>query len=357
MLGQEYFTSRAIYDQETERIFRRHWICVGRADLCNTEVPIRCVEVGDDGLLVVASEDGGVRCFHNVCRHRGAVLVEGDGDGLARSRLVCPYHGWVYDLRGRLVAAPHTDLPAGSSDQLSLLRVACRTWEGFVFVNLTAGEGTFDGVFGPLTDHFAPWQLAALIPVHTLTYEVHANWKLLFHNFSECYHCPGVHPALHRLTSFRSATNDLKRGMILGGPMELREGVESMSSDGRAIGPVLPGLNDVQRRYACFYTLFPTLFLSPHPDYVLTHRIERLDIDRTGVTCGFLCDRDTAAQPGFDPSRAVEFWDQVNRQDWHVCELTQRGVRSSGYRPGPYTAYEGMLVEFDRHYLQQLSRP
>jgi phenylpropionate dioxygenase-like ring-hydroxylating dioxygenase large terminal subunit len=106
-----------------------------------------------------------------------------------------------------------------------------------------------------------------------------------------------------------------------------------------------------------FYTVFPSLLLSLHPDYIMAHRVYPLAVNRTKVVCEWLFDADTMAQPGFDPSDAVDFWDMTNRQDWHVCELSQAGIESVAYVPGPYSNQEGLLYEFDQHYLGALDAP
>ncbi len=101
-----------------------------------------------------------------------------------------------------------------------------------------------------------------------------------------------------------------------------------------------------------YYTLFPSLLLSTHPDYAMVHYAKPLAPDRTEVVCAWLFDPQTMARPDFDPSDVVDFWDLTNRQDWHVNELTQLGLTSRAYSPGPYSNAEGLLNAFDRHYLR-----
>ena len=103
-----------------------------------------------------------------------------------------------------------------------------------------------------------------------------------------------------------------------------------------------------------YYTLFPSGFISLHPDYVLVHRIEPLDIGRTRVTCDWYFHRDAMAASGFSAKPAVEFWDNTNRQDWLLCEGAQAGMRSAAWEPGPYSELESQLAAFDRHYLRVL---
>jgi Rieske 2Fe-2S family protein len=142
--------------------------------------------------------------------------------------------------------------------------------------------------------------------------------------------------------------------MFLGGPMRFAEGVESNSESGRACGVPFAGLDPHERRRVYYYSLFPTMFLSPHPDYVLVHRIERLGVAQTRVVCELLFPPEAVARPDFDPTPAVNFWDETNRQDWRVCELSQQGVSSAAYAPGPFSNLESIVAAFDAHYLQVL---
>jgi Rieske 2Fe-2S family protein len=94
------------------------------------------------------------------------------------------------------------------------------------------------------------------------------------------------------------------------------------------------------------------MLLSLHPDYAMVHYCNPLAVDRTEVVCAWLFAREEIDRGGFDPSDVVEFWDLTNRQDWHVNELTQAGMKSRAYSPGPYSNAEGLLSAFDRYYLQ-----
>jgi len=135
-------------------------------------------------------------------------------------------------------------------------------------------------------------------------------------------------------------------GFWVGGSMDLREHAETMSISGQSGGAAIPGLPDRQLLQVFYFGLFPNLLISPHPDYVLTHRIEPLTTDRTRIECEWLFPRASTERPGFDPAYAVEFWDITNRQDWGACESVQRGVSSRGYRPGPLALEEDNVHQF-----------
>jgi len=359
-LEAKYYTSEEVFALETERIFRRSWLCCGRASEIAAGGNCSVFQLGDDSVLLVRDEADELRAFANVCRHRGTRLCE-DG-GTVEKVIRCPYHGWTYDLTGRLVNAPNMrDVDGFDPADFPLRQVATAEWEGFVFVHLSedpppasSPRAAIGGLYRPLQGTFRDWNLAELICVERLNYQVRANWKLLFQNFNECYHCPRVHPRLNSLSTYSSAANDLDEGPFLGGPMELAVGVATMTTTGETCGLVFPGLSEANRRRVFYFSLFPTMFLSPHPDYVLTHRIEPIGVSETRVICEFLFHPDATARSDFDPSPAVEFWDETNRQDWRVCELSQAGISSMFYSPGPYSNLESIVAAFDRHYRQAL---
>jgi Rieske 2Fe-2S family protein len=210
-----------------------------------------------------------------------------------------------------------------------------RELHGWAFVRSNTDGVAFEEQFGNLGDHLAPYKPERLVVAARHTYEVRANWKLLHENYQECYHCSEIHPALCKVTPPDSGYSIDIRGMYVAGPMDLRDGVETMSLDGRSGGVPIPGLSGSQLREVGYFGIWPNLLISPHPDYVLSHRIEPLDVDRSFVECEWLFPPEALERGGFDPAYAVEFWDITNREDWRACESLQRGVSSRGHRPGP----------------------
>jgi Rieske 2Fe-2S family protein len=353
-LPREYYTSHEVYARESEAIFGRSWICVGHVSALPDPGSYLRADVEGESVIVVRDRDGRINGFYDVCRHRGTRLCEADAGTFAKY-IVCPYHAWAYDLTGRLAAAPNMDDVEGfDRDELALHPVATTTWEGLVLVNLETDPTPFDEAFAGLGSKFAPWRLHELVSVHQTRYDVAANWKLLFQNYSECYHCPSLHPVLNRLTPYRDSRNDLEEGPVLGGPMILSPGSASMTMDGRACAAPLGDFTGDERRLVHYYVAFPSFFLSVMPDYALVHRMVRHDAARTTVVCDWLFRPDAAAKPGFDPSGAIEFWDMTNRQDWEICERSQAGIASRAYGPGPYSNLESMLAALDREYLRAL---
>jgi Rieske 2Fe-2S family protein len=353
-LPGESYTSPEIFAREQERIFAHRWLCVGRADALGEPGDFRLATVGSESLLLVRGRDGKARAFFNVCRHRGTRVCEAESGRFAGG-IQCPYHAWTYGLDGALIGAPHmADVPWFDRADHPLAPAALGEWEGFLFLNLSAEPEPLDEALRPLLGRFAPWRLPALKTGRSITYEVRANWKLVFQNFSECYHCPLVHPALAKLSHYRSGANDLRDGAVLGGYMLINEKGGSLTVSGRLCGAPLGNLPEKERQRVYYYSIFPGTFLTVQPDFVMATRLEPRAADRTGVVCDWLFAPEALATPGFDPADGVEIWDVTNRQDWHMCELAQQGVSSRAYRPGLYSMEESLLAAFDREYRRSL---
>ena len=350
-LERDDFVSEKTWETESERIFSKNWVCAGRVETLLSKESTSCfrtVQIGNYDIILLRDDQGKLKAFHNTCRHRGTRLVDDEFGPLKNCSVTCPYHSWTYNADGTLIGAPNMrEVNDFDASQFGLKPVPCFDWCGFVMLNPGKAEAQFTHDFAAIIRRMQSWNMDSLQCKQTLRYEVNANWKLIFQNYSECYHCPTVHPDLNRLTPYRESSNDLEEGPFLGGPMQLSEGIETISTDGKHIGVPLPGLDDQQRRLVYYYTLFPTMFLSPHPDYVMAHEIHPRQRDKTEILCHFLSSPSTT---NASIERAVEQWDEVNQQDWKVCEWTQRGIESPAYTPGPYSNLEPMLIAFDEYY-------
>ena len=196
--------------------------------------------------------------------------------------------------------------------------------------------------------------IAALRPFTRIEYDVRANWKLIVQNYSECQHCPIIHPALIRLSPYDSGANDLIEGPFLGGYMTIEHEGGSMTASGRACGVPVADLPAEDHGRVYYYSAFPTLLLSLHPDYVMYHTLWPQAPDRTRIACEWLFHPESLTSAACDPADAVAFWDETNRQDWHICEESQLGVSSRRYTPGPYSPRESLLAAWDVEYRRQL---
>jgi Rieske 2Fe-2S family protein len=155
-----------------------------------------------------------------------------------------------------------------------------------------------------------------------------------------------IHPELCRVSPPKSGENYPAQGTWVGGWMDLRDGMDTMSLDGTSLGVPLRGLDAKGLRTVIYLNIFPNVLLSLHPDYVMTHRLTPIAVNRTMIECTWAFAPEALEKPGFDPGYAVEFWDITNQQDWGACESVQRGLTSEHSRPGPLSPDEDAVYQF-----------
>jgi glycine betaine catabolism A len=353
-LPARYYTDPTVFRAEMERFFFRMWIAVGRADQIPSAGDYFLRDVIGESNIVARGDDGRIRAFYNVCRHRGTRLCTEPAGRFAGS-IQCPYHSWTYGLDGSLMGAPHMDeVPHFRRDEHPLRQIPCDTWDGHIFLSLNEQARPLAEQLVDLPSKFVGWGMEDLRLGHRIVYDVKANWKLIIQNYNECLHCPNLHPALNKLSHYLSGENEPLQPTYMGGRMDLRPGVDTLSMDGTCPRALLPGLAPDDRRRVYYYAIFPNMLLSLHPDYMLTHTLWPQAPDRTINICEWHFHPNELAKPGFTADDAIAFWDMTNRQDWHVCELSQAGIASRGYRPGPYSNREDLLYAFDRFIVKEI---
>ena len=348
-----YYTDPQILDNEIERLFRRGWLCVGREDRVQEPGSYLLHERFGDTLMIVRGRDGQLRAFHNICRHRGTKICEASS-GRFSGTIQCPYHAWTWSTDGQLVGAPHMQAVEGfRKADYPLLQLPLACWEGFIFVSHAEDPEPFAQAFAPLIGRLTRFGLPDLVRIDRKEYDVRANWKLIMQNYNECLHCPTIHPGLNQLLPYTSGANDLHAGPFLGGYMEITEGHESVTITGRRCGVTLGELSEQDQRRAYYYSFWPNMMLSLHPDYANWYTVWPITPERSLVICEWMVHPATLGS-GYDPAGAVELWHMVNAEDWHICEMSHAGVSSRAYRPGPYSPRESIPAAWDREYLRAL---
>lgn len=299
-LPRALFLDPRVYEQEIERLFRTAWLCVGRGDELPDAEPARVIELGGSR-WTLRRVDGAIRAV--------------------------------------------ADPSGGPSESL-----AVRQWRGFLFVSQNPDPMPLESYLGPFARRASAYPFERLRLAHRVWYEIRANWKLILENATECYHCPGVHPQLVRITPYLSGEDESLEGPAIGGWMELAPGRSSLTAEGRASRSAFPDLDTEERRRIYYYSLFPANFFSLTPDYVTLDWFIPLAPARTLLMFDLYVDREEA-DPADD---AMAFWDATNRQDWRVCELAALGSRSSAFTQGRYSELESMVHAVDRYYVRSM---
>jgi phenylpropionate dioxygenase-like ring-hydroxylating dioxygenase large terminal subunit len=347
MLPRAAYVDPAVFAWEQARFFGGGWCCAGFGSHLAEAGDQRAEQTGSASVLLVRGDDRKVRAFANTCRHRGHELRAAGASGHGNS-IICPYHAWTYALDGKLRFGSGLSNRADFDPSgWGLIELPAEEWHGLIFVDSSGGAAA------PLADALrelavlvAPYEPERLVIAASRTYDAAANWKILTENYHECYHCPVIHPELCRISPPKSGRSYPPAAVWAAGSMDLRNGMATMSLDGASYGTPLRGLDAAALRTVTYVNIFPNVLLSLHPDYVMTHRLVPLAVDRTVIECTWAFAPEALQRPGFDPGYAVEFWDITNKQDWAACESVQRGLSSEHARPGPLSPDEDGVYQF-----------
>ncbi|MDB5664748.1 aromatic ring-hydroxylating dioxygenase subunit alpha [Cypionkella sp.] len=345
------------YAREMATVFARNWICVGRlADFALGTM--RRVQVGAADVIVCRTAEGGISAFHNTCRHRGSELCRDAVEPLGKL-IRCPYHAFAYAADdGRLVATGHA-VPTADFDRAEhgLLSVALRIWAGFVFLNTDESPRNLVADVGlDVLDH---WRMDALVTGHVWQTEIACNWKVFWENYSECLHCPGIHPELcDRVPIYGQGIMAASEALHWDGALpagNLKPGAESWTPTGAACGPSFALLTEDERAAGYqFVTFWPTAYVVAHVDHVRSVRIVPLSPTRTALIVEWYFAPETSAQPGFDAAEVAAFAEIVLRQDGEAAEMNQRGMMSPAYRGGTLMPEEYEIHRFHQWLLHEM---
>jgi len=306
----------------------------------------RSLEYLGESVIVVRGDDGRVRAFSNVCRHRGSRLVDGAG-GCARV-LTCPYHAWSYGRDGRLVGVPHrNEYPGLETEKLGLFPVALENWRGFLFVALEAGSPSVAEMMAPYEDEVAPYRFEELRVLGRVTVRPRKlNWKTLCDNYSDHLHIPVGHPGLTRLfgRNYRIDAQphaDRMQGDLID--------TDSANPSERAYQRYLPKADHLpsshQRKWL-YYKLFPNIAFDIYPDQV--DFMQFLPVSSTET---LLREISYALPDDRREMKAVRYLNwrinrRVNAEDTELVTRVQLGMQSSSYKAGPLGTSEVCLRSF-----------
>ncbi|WAC62096.1 Rieske 2Fe-2S domain-containing protein [Pseudoxanthomonas sp. SL93] len=312
-LPARYYAGDAMLAMEQASVFHRSWQLVAHQGQLAEPGDHVVEEVGGVPVLLVRGQDGVLRAFPNVCRHRAGPLALCNGKG-ARA-LHCRYHGWTYTLEGQLRSAPEmqgaADFDVGDI-RLPPLRV--HAWQGLVFVALHDDVPPFDEVYAGIAERIAPIDLAAMRFHRRDRYDIACNWKVYVDNFLEGYHLPHVHPGLSKVLDYRAYDT------VLFPWHSLQHSPLRDSGD-------LYGEGD-----AFYYFVYPNIMLNIMPGRLQTNRILPLGPGRCRVEFDYYYAQDDAALARTANDQA--FSDEVQAEDIAICEAVQKGLASGFYEAG-----------------------
>ncbi|MEM0943971.1 MAG: aromatic ring-hydroxylating dioxygenase subunit alpha [Pseudomonadota bacterium] len=361
-LERAFYTDPDVFQADMETIFYRDWLFVAASCELPKTGSFVTHQIGDYGVIVVRGGDGQIRAFHNACRHRGSILCKA-AKGTA-PKLVCPYHQWTYELDGRLLWARDMGSDFDAS-QHGLKPVHCRDMQGLVYICLADTAPDFEAFAAMAQPYLGVHDLQDAKVAHQSSIIENGNWKLVWENNRECYHCGGNHPGLCRSFADDPTITGIEEGSS---PPHLQAHFDRMEAQGYpsqfrmsedlqyrfARMPLLPGAKsftmDLKPATAKILghvrdetagTLlkyhYPSTWNHFLPDHSIVFRVTPLTPTTTEVTTKWLVHRDAVEGVDYDLKRLTEVWVATNDEDRRVVEDNQRGVNSPAYEPGPYS--------------------
>ena len=381
-LGRDFYTDPKLYELDLNHIFYREWLFA--AHTC--ELPATgcylTLQVGAYPLVLVRAADGVIRAFVNACRHRGSRLCA-DSHGKA-AKLVCPYHQWTYDLDGRLFAARQMGANFDRARH-GLKRVHCESAGGYIFVCLSEEPPDFAAARTQLESYLAPHRLSEARVAYESTIVEEGNWKLVWENNRECYHCAVNHPELGRVypdtptvTSVSGAASDpyvaahwrqcaaaglpgtfelSADGQIRTARMPLLGNAVSYTSAGQAAvsRPLSAAIPAAANIGALLLFHYPSTWNHVLADHAISFRVLPLGPTRTQLTTKWLVHREAVEGVDYDLVDLTRVWLATNEQDRRIVQENQVGVSAPGYEPGPFShPHEGGVSQFVDWYCARL---
>ena len=372
-LDRSFYAAEEVHRLDLDTVFYREWLFVGHECELPDSGSYLTLQLGDYPLLIVRDACGTIRAFHNACRHRGSRLCSADRGKVAK--LVCPYHQWTYELDGRLLFARDMG-PEFEAERFGLKPVHCETLAGYVFVCLAETPPDFASFRAMAEPYLAPHGLAdAKVAYETMIVEK-GNWKLVWENNRECYHCAGNHPELCRTfpdtPTLTSPTGDvadpvvlrlwercrslaLPSGFAISDDAQYRltrlpllRDAESYTLSGkRAVKRPLSASVDASDIGALLLYHYPSTWNHVLVDHAVSFRVVPLGPQETAVTTKWLVHKDAVEGVDYDRKTLTEVWEATNDQDRQVVEENQRGINSPAYEPGPYSpVHEAGVIQF-----------
>ncbi len=386
-----FYWDDEVYRADLERIWRAGWLFAGHSCEISRPGDYFTFQVGTDSIVVLRAADETIRGFHNVCRHRGSLICT-DPSGHAK-KLVCPYHQWTYGLDGKLLAC--RGMPEDfDKSEFPLKQVHVREFAGLIYLSLAQKPSDPAPAEQLLSSLAAPQGFRQAKVAKAVDYLVHANWKLVWENNRECYHCNVNHPqyikanfdhynaddttprirqqidaALKRnerkrgaagltvtrksagMTSFPDAENNI---WYSANRTPLVDGYITESMDGEQVAPLMGDYQEPFPDTLRIRTL-PNFWNHSSCDHGVSTRLLPLAPQLTNVRVWWLVDASAVEGQDYQLEKLMPFWQLTSEQDWEICERQQRGINSSAYSPGPYSTYKEYNVDgFVRWYMKSI---
>jgi Rieske 2Fe-2S family protein len=381
-LDQRFYTDAEIYDLEIERIVSRNWILAGHQSEFAESGDFKVLDVANESAIIVRGSDGVLKAFANVCRHRGSlVCLESKGHA---KKFSCPYHGWMYDIDGNLIAARSMSGDFDKSEY-GLNKVSIDTIHGLIFVCFSDSPPSLEEARCDLAEPMAIFDFENLKVAAHKSYHISANWKLSIENYQECYHCATAHPEyaqMHTLMVDRKKRERLQGHML--GKMNacgiknlevdyadtnappgklgyaysrtaLFEGYLTGSKEGKPVAPLLGNIKDYDGG-ASDFAFGAFSFALAYSDHVVCYVFTPVDMNNSKCEIYWLVRGDAKEGKDYDVDQLTWLWDVTTEADKTIIVNNSKGIHSQYYKPGPFSEMERLERRYIEWILQELQR-
>ena len=341
-LANRYYDNQEDFLIEPKKIFSPIWVCIGFASDAPLPGHVYPLEFMELPLIIVRDHDNAIYVFHNVCRHRGHVLVTKSGQ--LDSALRCPYHSWTYALNGSLIRTPHIggtgihDVKGFNRNEAGLIPINCHIWNDLLFVNLDGSAHSFDKFIQPLEERWARlWGVSGSDELRlkkddrSICFDVDVNWKLAIENYLEAYHLPTVHSELNRVSPMQDHE------------IQVSEQFAGQVSHCYQLGaghdhrlPIFPDWPSTLLEEADYPVLFPNTLLGLQADHLFVMVVNPIHFNQIREETRLYFVGEQSLGRNYDALRREQgiFWRRVFEEDISVVKGMQQGRASVGFDGG-----------------------
>jgi choline monooxygenase len=335
------YVSPEWYAREVEAIFRREWLCVGRAEQVPNPGDYLTIELIGEPIIIVRDDEGMVRALSGVCRHRGAVVAQGSGTCRA---FQCPYHNWTYSLSGELLGTPGRPRPMDDVENFDhrdygLVTIRLDTWEGFLFITFNPDPEPLRAWLGDLPDLLGRYRIGEMRFTHQGIYDVACNWKVYLENAFEAYHAATVHRKHVDPTKPLIWTFEQPRGPY-----------EAMYSRRSIVAyqglPPIAGLSEKEREGMYHIWVHPSLQLIMTATYMKYRLYLPKGPEQLRLVENWTFPQSTVERADFSSVVGPAYYakyEEIIHEDMVISPIVQKGLRSQYARPGRYSPQEHIV--------------
>jgi Rieske 2Fe-2S family protein len=381
-LEQRFYTDPDIYQLELDSIVMRNWIFAGHESELAEPGDFKVFKVANESAIMVRGQDGEIRAFANVCRHRGSLVCLEDAGNTRK--FTCPYHGWVYSTEGELIGT--RDMPQSfKREDHSLHPVSIDVVYGLMFVSFCDDPPSLSAAKRDLAEPMAMFDFPNLKVAATKTYPIAANWKLSVENYQECYHCAPAHPEYAKMHTLMLDNKKIDRvqahmteKMEACGLKEMQfdftdteapqgqqgyaysrtamfEGYKSGSRDGEPLAPLLGNIKDYDGG-ASDFTFGPVSFFLAYSDHVVGYVFTPVDQTHCQCQIYWMVRSDSEEGKDYNREELMWLWDVTTYADEKIIVNNWKGVNSRYYKPGPFSGMERLEQRWVDWILHELRR-